>query len=60
MIKKIQNMKKWALVAMCIEAATGIVGGSMVLEQNHPYITLAILATGAVATKIANYLKENN
>lgn len=25
MIKKIQNMKKWALVAMCIEAATGIV-----------------------------------
>ena len=52
-------MKKWELVALCIEAATGIVGGSMVLEQNHPYITLAILATGAISTKIANYIKEN-
>ncbi len=52
-------MKKLALIAMCIEAATGIIGGSMVLEQNHPYITLAILATGAVATKITNYIKDN-
>ena len=59
MVSNIKKMKKWELVALCIEAATGIVGGSMVLEQNHPYITLTILATGAIATKIANYIKEN-
>ena len=48
-------MEKLALLAMCIEAVTGVIGGSMVLEQNHPYITLTVLATGAVATKITNY-----
>ena len=60
MIKKIKNMEKLALLAMCIEAVTGVIGGSMVLEQNHPYITLTVLATGAVATKITNYFKDNN
>lgn len=59
MVNNLKKMKKWELVALCIEAATGIIGGSMVLEQNHPYLTLVILATGAIATKIANYIKEN-
>ena len=48
--------KKIKLLALCIKAITGIVGGSMILTQQHPYIILAILSIGAVANEITNFI----
>ena len=56
MMAKIKS--KYELVAMLIKAATGVIGGSLVLENQHPYITLAVLAIGAMANELINYLKE--
>lgn len=47
------------LIALCIKAATGIVGASLVLEQSHPYIALAVLATGAIANEVINFYHWN-
>jgi uncharacterized membrane protein YhfC len=55
---KFTKMNGLELVALCIKALTGIIGGSMVLEQNHPYITLAVLGIGAVSFEIVNYMKK--
>jgi hypothetical protein len=48
------------LLALCIEGATGVVGGALILEQNHPYLTLFILALGAVANKIIKFIDEGH
>jgi len=50
---------KYELAAMLIKAATGVVGGSLVLENQHPYITLSVLAVGAMANELLTYLKKN-
>lgn len=44
--------EKLNLAAKCIKAFTGVVGGSLVLEAEHPYITLLVLAIGAVSVEI--------
>jgi hypothetical protein len=49
---------KFKLTGLCIKSATGVIGGSLVLEQKHPYWTLAVLALGAIANEITNFLKE--
>jgi hypothetical protein len=49
---------KFKLTGLCIKSATGVIGGSLVLEQKHPYLTLAVLALGAIANEITNFLKE--
>jgi hypothetical protein len=49
---------KFKLTGLCIKAATGVIGGSLVLEQKHPYLTLVVLALGAIANEITNFLKE--
>ena len=54
------NIKsKYELAAMLIKAATGVIGGSLVLENKHPYITLCVLAIGAMANELLTYLKKN-
>lgn len=58
MSEKFTKMNGLELAALCIKALTGIVGGSLVLEQNHPYITLGVLGVGAVAFEIVNYMKK--
>ncbi len=52
------KLEKLKLIGLSIEAATGIIGGSLILVENHPYLTLTILALGAVATKITNFITE--
>lgn len=47
--------KKIKLLALCIKAMTGIVGGSLVLSNEHPYLSIAVLATGAAADEIVKF-----
>jgi hypothetical protein len=47
------------LIALCIKSITGVVGASLVIEQNHPYLALSVLALGAVANEVINFYKWN-
>lgn len=49
---------KWVFTAYAVKAVTGVVGASLVLEQNHPYITLLVLSIGAVANEAINFFKK--
>lgn len=55
-IKKVLS-DKWAFTAYAVKAVTGVAGASLVLEQNHPYITLLVLAVGAVANEAIMFFK---
>jgi hypothetical protein len=46
-------------IALCIEGATGVIGGSLVLSNEHPYLSLLVLALGAASTKLVNKLEKN-
>jgi hypothetical protein len=46
---------KWAFIAFAIKAITGILGGSLVLTNEHPYLSLTVLAIGAVANEAINF-----
>jgi hypothetical protein len=50
---------KAKIIAVCIKSATGVIGGSLVLSQGHPYIALTVLAMGAIANEIINLYKWN-
>lgn len=49
---------KLKLIALCIKSITGVLGASMILTEQRPYITLAILCAGAVANEITNFINE--
>jgi hypothetical protein len=46
---------KWAFIAFAVKAITGILGGSLVLTNEHPYLSLTVLAIGAVANEAINF-----
>ena len=46
------------LISLIVKAVTGILGGSLVLENNHPYFTLFVLALGATASEVIDYIKR--
>jgi len=50
--------KKIKLLAVCIKAVTGVLGASMILTEQRPYITLTILCIGAVANEITNFYSQ--
>lgn len=52
------KVEKLKLVGLCIKAASGIVGGSMILTEAKPYLTLSILAIGAVANEVVSFITE--
>ncbi len=54
-LNKIEILK---LTGQCIRAGTGIIGGSLVLVEGHPYTATAVLALGAVANEVVSFLKE--
>lgn len=59
MIKlELSRIDKLKLFGQCVRAITGIVGGSLVLVEGHPYIAIAILATGATANEIIAFIKD--
>lgn len=48
--------KKIKLIAICIKSVTGVLGASMILTEQRPYLTLTILCIGAVANEILNFI----
>lgn len=57
-MKKLTKLEKLKYVGLLIEAATGVFGAALILTENHPYITLIILALGAMSSKSVEFLKE--
>jgi hypothetical protein len=55
---KTTNFEKYKIIAICIKAFTGIIGGSLVLSENHPYLTITVLGIGAVANEVVSYIKD--
>jgi hypothetical protein len=49
---------KLKLVGLIIKAISGVVGGSLILSEAKPYLTLAILALGAAANEVVSFLKD--
>lgn len=49
---------KYKLVGLIIKSVTGIIGGSLILTENHPYITLIVLSIGAAANEGVSFLKD--
>lgn len=54
-ISKIETLK---LIGICIKSATAIIGGSLILIEGHPYLSIAILALGGVANEVVSFIKE--
>lgn len=46
------------LVGICIKAATGVIGSSLILSNAHPYITLSFLTIGAISNEIVQFIKN--
>ncbi len=57
-ILRLSRLKRLKLIGLCIKAFTAIVGGSMILTKAHPYVSLSILALGAVANEIVVFITE--
>ena len=53
MQKLIKN--KWAFIAFSVKAVTGLLGGSLVLTSEHPYLSLAVLGIGAIANEAIGF-----
>jgi histone H3/H4 len=51
-------MAKTKLIARCIKAATAVIVSAAVLEEINPYLTLFILALGAVANEITEHFRD--
>lgn len=49
---------KLKLIALCIKAVTGVLGASMILSEQHPYLTLGVLCIGAMANEIILFMNE--
>lgn len=54
-LSKIEKLK---LIGLCVKAATAVIGGSLVLSEKHPYLTLSVLALGGVANEVVSFIKE--
>ena len=52
------KLERLKLIGQCIKAVTGVVGGSLILTEGHPYITLAVLSVGAIANEIVITIRE--
>ncbi|MES3018222.1 MAG: hypothetical protein V4721_10605 [Bacteroidota bacterium] len=55
---KLTKIERLVLIGICIEAGTGVIGVSVILTEGHPYLTIAILALGAIATKAVAYIEK--
>lgn len=46
------------LIALCVKGITGVIGGSMIINQEHPYTTIAVLSAGVVANEFVQVIKD--
>lgn len=62
MTDKIKNLfnsyDKLKLTGLVIKSVSGVIGGSLILSEAKPYLTLVILAVGAAANEIVSFLKD--
>jgi hypothetical protein len=56
--KNLNTYEKFKLLGLIIKAVFGSIGGAVILEQNHPYLALFILALGAGANEWVSFLKD--
>jgi len=54
----LSSYDKLKLLGLIIKAISGVVGGSLILSEAKPYLTLAILALGAAANEVVSFLKD--
>ena len=57
-ILTLSKLEKLKLAGLCIQAVTGVIGGSLILSEGYPYTTLAVLAIGALANQVVSFIKE--
>jgi hypothetical protein len=57
-IQSLTSYEKYKLIGLIIKGVTGVVGGSLVLAEGHPYIAMTVLALGAGANEAVNFYKE--
>ena len=57
-IATLSKLEKLKLAGLCIKSATATVGGSLILVEGYPYLTVAILAIGVVANEVVSFVKE--
>ena len=57
-LSTLTKLEKLKLVGLCIKGITAVIGGSLVLTKEHPYITLAVLALGALGDQVVSFIKE--
>jgi len=57
-ITGLSKIEKLKLIGLCIKSVSAIAGGSLILSEGHPYITIGILAIGGVANEIVSFIKE--
>lgn len=57
-IFSLSKIEKLKLIGLCIQGVTGVVGGSLILVEGHPYLTLVVLSLGAIANQVVSFIKE--
>lgn len=54
----LSRIEKLKLIGLCVKSATAVVGGSLILMEGHPYLSVSILALGGVANEVVSFIKE--
>jgi len=58
-INKIYNENS-KLIALIIKGVTGVLGASLILQEGHPYLTLAVLSIGAGVNEYLLFIEKND
>ena len=58
MKKLLTGYEKYKLIGLMIKSVTGVIGGSLILTEKHPYISLAVLSIGAIANEWVSFIKD--
>lgn len=57
-IKKFYN-ENLMIIANVVKGITGVVGASLILTENHPYLSLVALAIGAGVNEYILYIEKS-
>lgn len=54
-LSKIEKLK---MIGLMVKSVTAIIGGSLILSEDHPYISISVLAIGGAANEFVSVIKE--
>lgn len=57
-IFSLSKIEKLKLIGLCIKSASAIIGGSLILVEGYPKLTIIILAVGGIANEIVVFIKD--